>query len=563
MDKPWLAQYPHSIPPEISYDEYSSLTDFFESKAKIFAERPAFSNFGTTLTYTQIEEKSRWIANFLRSDLRITKGERVAIMMPNLLQAPVSIFGTLRAGLIVVSINPLYTPRELKYQLNDSGTETIIILENFAHVLASVLPQTTVRNVIITRMGDLLAFPKSVLVNAVIKHIKKMVPSYRIDQIIPFKDALKRGARFPYEKSDATREDIAFLQYTGGTTGVSKGAMLTHGNLLANTVQATAWIRGTSPPERPLEEGSEIIITALPLYHIFALMANCMTFINVGAVNYLITNPRDLRAFVKELKNVPFTCMTGVNTLFNGLLNTPGFDELDFSTVKLVLGGGMAVQRSVADRWRSVTGTNLIEAYGLTETSPGVCINPVDQQSFNGSIGPPLPSTDCCVRNDDNKTLGTGEIGELCVRGPQVMKGYWNRPEETAEVLDSDGWLRTGDIARIDELGYVYIVDRKKDMILVSGFNVYPNEIEEVVAAHPGVLECGAIGVLDEESGEAIKIIVVKKDSKLNEQILHDYCKTNLCGYKRPKRIEFTNELPKTPVGKILRRELRKTESET
>ena len=560
MEKPWLARYPGNTPAEINVDDYVSLVEFFENKMEEFADRPAFSNFGTILSYAQLEEKTRYFANFLRSDLGLKKGERVAVMMPNLLQNPIVIFGVLRAGLIVVNTNPLYTARELKHQLNDSGAGTIVVLENFAHVLEGILPATQVKNVVITRMGDVLAFPKAAIMNLVVKHVKKMVPDYRITGAISFKAALKSGSRYGYESVEMQPDDIAFLQYTGGTTGASKGAMLSHRNMLVNMEQAITWLTHTTPPGRELEIGHEIIITALPLYHIFSLTANCLCFMSIGGLNYLVTNPRDLPHFVKELKKIPFTCMTGVNTLFNGLLNTPGFDQVDFSSLKIVLGGGMAVQKKVATRWKKVTGTTLIEAYGLTETSPAVCINPIDLKEFNGSIGFPLPSTDCKITDDEGNELGFDHPGELCVKGPQVMKGYWNHPEETAGVLSSDGWFHTGDIAKIDEQGRVYIVDRKKDMILVSGFNVYPNEIEAVVADHPGVIECGAIGIACANSGEKVKIVVVRKDPDLDKETLRKYCVANLTPYKVPKYIEFKDELPKTNVGKILRRALRETE---
>ncbi len=555
-----MAQYPGNTPAEINADDYTSLVEFFEKKSEEFADRPAFSNFGTTLSYSQLEEKTRYFANYLRSDLGLKKGGRVAVMMPNLLQNPIVIFGVLRAGLIVVNTNPLYTARELKHQLNDSGAGTIVILENFAHVLESILSETQVENVMITRMGDALAFPKATVMNLVVKHVKKMVPYYRITGATSFKAALKSGSGYGYESVEMKPDDIAFLQYTGGTTGASKGAMLSHKNLLVNMRQAITWIMNTSSLGRELRMGHEIIITALPLYHIFSLTANCLCFMSIGGLNHLITNPRDLPNFVKELKKISFTCMTGVNTLFNGLLNAPGFDQVDFSSLKIVLGGGMAVQKKVAKRWKSVTGATLIEAYGLTETSPAVCINPMNLKEFNGSIGFPLPSTDCKITDDEGNELGFGQPGELCVKGPQVMQGYWNHPEESAEVLSADGWLRTGDIAKIDEQGTVYIVDRKKDMILVSGFNVYPNEIEAVVADHPGVIECGAIGIACENSGEKVKIVVVKKDPNLDEKTLQEYCVANLTGYKVPKYIEFRDELPKTNVGKILRRALRETE---
>lgn len=560
MAKPWLAQYPEGTPAEIGVNDYRSLAEFFERKTEEFADRPAVSNFGTTLSYSKLEEKSRYLANFLTFDLGLKRGERVAVMLPNLLQTPISIFAVLRAGLVVVTTNPLFSGRELKHQLTDSGASTIVILENFAHVLAGILPETQIKNVVITRMGDQLAFPKSKLVNLVLKYVKKMVPPYQLPEAIYFNGALNRGAQHQYQAAQIELDDNAFIQYTGGTTGTSKGAMLSHKNLLANMQQATIWITDTSPPDKPIEIGYEIVITALPLYHIFALMGNCLSFMNLGGLNHLITNPRDLPNFVKELKKVKFTCMTGVNTLFNGLLNTPGFDKLDFSSMKIVLGGGMAVQKSVAKQWKEVTGTTLVEAYGLTETSPAVCINPLNIEECNGSIGLPLPSTDCCIRDDDGTLLTNGGPGELYVKGPQVMKGYWNKPEETADILSSDGWLRTGDIAEIDEKGFLHIVDRKKDMILVSGFNVYPNEIETVVASHPGVLECGAIGVSDPKCGEKVKLFVVKKDPNLNEQNLYEFCAANLCAYKVPKHIEFVAELPKSNIGKILRRALREPE---
>ena len=472
-------------------------------------------------------------------------------MMPNLLQYPIALFGALRAGLTVVNTNPLYTERELEHQLTDSGASAIVIVENFAHVLADCIERTPVRHVVLTRMGDMLPFPKSLVVNLVVKYVKKLVPAHNLDRPTDFKDALLRGQALGFSSVDVGPEDLAFLQYTGGTTGVAKGAMLTHANMVANVQQASAWLAPF------IGEGEERVVTALPLYHIFALTANCMTFMRFGGHNILITNPRDMPGFIKEIRELGFTVITGVNTLFNGLLNTPGIEAVDFSRLKIALGGGMAVQRSVAERWKAATGNVLLEAYGLTETSPAACINPLDLEEYNGCIGLPIPSTDACVRDDDGKTLGTGEAGELCIRGPQVMKGYWQRPEETDKVLDSDGWLSTGDVAEMTPEGYFRIVDRKKDMILVSGFNVYPNEIEDVVASHPGVLEVGAIGIPDEGSGEAVKIVVVKKDPGLTEESLKDFCKEQLTNYKRPRHVAFVSELPKTNVGKILRRELR------
>ncbi|KZC34413.1 long-chain fatty acid--CoA ligase, partial [Rhodanobacter sp. FW510-R12] len=495
---------------------------------------------------------SRQFAGYLTGVLKLGKGDRVAIMMPNVLQYPIALFGTLRAGLVVVNTNPMYTARELKHQLEDSGAKAIVVLDNFAGTLQHVVAETHVQHIITTGIGDLLGFPKGALINFVLKHVKKMVPAFDLPQAVRFRDALARGAAHPLQPVTLGHDDIAFLQYTGGTTGVAKGAMLTHGNMVANTLQAAAWI-GTDL----VTPGEEVIITALPLYHIFSLTANGLVFMRLGGLNWLITNPRDMPGFVKELRKSGFTALTGVNTLFNGLLNTPGFSELDFSKLHLTLGGGMAVQRAVAERWKKVTGCTLAEAYGLTETSPAVCINPLDLKEYNGSIGLPVPSTNVAIWSEEGKPLPLGEVGELMVQGPQVMKGYWNRPDETAKVLDADGWLHTGDIAKMDANGYFYIVDRKKDMILVSGFNVYPNEVEDTVMQHPGVLEVAAVGVPDEHSGEVVKLFVVRKDPNLTEEALKQFCRENLTGYKRPKLIEFRDSLPKSNVGKILRRELR------
>ncbi len=550
MEKIWLKQYPPGIPAEIDLDEFASLRDILETSYRRFAGQSAFSNMGVALSYAELDRLSRQFGAWLQHELGLGKGERVAIMMPNLLQYPVALFGALRAGLAVVNVNPLYTARELEHQLKDSGATAIIILENFAATLEKVLARTAVKTVITTRIGDLLGFPKSLLVNLVVKHVKRMVPAWHIPGTIDFRVAMDYADK-PLEERPLGHADVAFLQYTGGTTGVAKGAVLTHGNIVANLQQAAAWIQPKT------EAGKEVIITALPLYHIFSLTANCLTYMKIGGHNVLITNPRDLKTFVKELAKVKFTAITGVNTLFNALLNAEGFAQLDFSSLKLTLGGGMAVQRAVAERWKQVTGCVLIEAYGLTETSPAACINPMTLEDYNHSIGLPISSTDCMVCDDQGRELPIGEVGELCFKGPQVMREYWNRPEETRKVLSEDGWLRTGDIARMDEQGYVYIVDRKKDMILVSGFNVYPNEIEDVVALHPGVREVAAVGVPDEHSGEAVKIIVVKKDPNLGAEELIRHCKQQLTGYKVPKQVEFREDLPKSPVGKILRRELR------
>ncbi|WP_147652704.1 long-chain fatty acid--CoA ligase [Vulcaniibacterium gelatinicum] len=554
FERPWLKSYPPGVPAEIDPDAYPSIVAVLQSSLEQYRDRPAFANLGKVLTYAEFDVLSRQFAAFLLGELKLRKGDRVAIMLPNCLQHPIATFGILRAGLTVVNTNPMYTPRELRHQMVDSGASAILVLDNFAHVVQEVLPDTQLRHVITTGLGDMLGLPKGPIVNFVLKHVKKMVPDYDIPGAIRFRDALAAGRKHELPEVSIDPQDIAFLQYTGGTTGVAKGAMLTHRNLVANMQQASAWI-GTN-----IRYGEEIIITALPLYHIFALTANGLVFMKFGGLNYMITNPRDMKGFVKELKQVPFTAFTGVNTLFNGLLNTPGFDQVDFSHLHLTLGGGMAVQRAVAERWKKVTGCTLVEAYGLTETSPAACINPMDLQEYNGSIGLPIPSTDCCIKDDDGRMLPAGEIGELCIRGPQVMKGYWQRPEETAKTIDADGWLHTGDMARMDEQGYFYIVDRKKDMILVSGFNVYPNEVEDVIAAMPGVLECAAIGVPDEKSGEAVKLFIVRKDPALTAEQVKAYARENLTGYKQPKYIEFRDELPKSNVGKILRKELRDAE---
>lgn len=551
IERPWLASYPKGVPATIDLNQYSSVNAVLQTSCERFRHRPAFANMGKILNYDDLDRLSAAFASYLINVLKLKKGDRVALMLPNVLQYPVAIFGVLRAGLAVVNTNPMYTPRELKHQLCDAGVSAIVVLDNFAANMANVLQETPCKHVITTALGDLLGFPKSVITNFAAKYIKKLVPYYRISNSIRFNQTLKLGSQQTLSEIKLDHNDIAFLQYTGGTTGVAKGAMLTHGNIVANMQQASAWI-GVN-----VKEGQETIITALPLYHIFALTANCLTFMKFGGLNWLITNPRDMTGFVKELARTPFTAITGVNTLFNGLLNTPGFDKVDFSHLKLTLGGGMAVQRAVAERWKKITGVTLVEAYGLTETSPAACINPLDLPEYNGSIGLPLSSTDASIQDDNGALLAMGEVGELCIRGPQVTKGYWQRPEETAKVLTSDGWLRTGDIGKMDEKGFFYIVDRKKDMILVSGFNVYPNEIEDVVAQHPGVAEVAAVGVPDEKSGEAVKIVVVKKDPNLTTDELKAHCRANLTGYKLPKVIEFRDSLPKTNVGKILRRELR------
>ena len=555
MDKKvWLRSYPPGVPETIDISTYASLGDLFTKSVDAFSSRPAYANLGNEITYGELNRLSRNFAAYLTCDAGMKKSDRIAIMMPNLMQYPIALYGALRAGLVVVNTNPLYTERELEHQLNDSGATTIIILENFAHTLESIIHKTSIKNVITTQIGDMAKFPKSLLVNFVVKRVKKMVPNFYFSSSIDFKSVLKVGASKPFREAEVGHDDVAFLQYTGGTTGVAKGAALTHKNMIANLLQAHSWA------SLDLVDGQEIFITALPLYHIFSLTANAMFALKMGAKSVLITNPRDMPAFVKELSKHKFSFVTGVNTLFNGLLNTPGFSSLDFSHLKVVLGGGMAVQESVANEWQDVTGKVLVEAYGLTETSPAVCINPTTIPNWNGAIGLPISSTEICIRDEEGNRLGFNESGELCVRGPQVMQGYWNRPKETANVLEEDGWLHTGDIAIVSDNGYVKLVDRLKDMIIVSGFNVYPNEIENVVASHPKVLEVGAIGVPHNKSGEAVKIFVVKKDDSLSEKELQDYCHAEMTGYKCPKFIQFVDDLPKSNVGKVLRKDLRKLE---
>jgi len=554
VNHPWLDSYPDGVPAEIDLSAYSSILDIFNQSCTKFRDRTAYVNFDKELTFGELDRLTTNFAAWLQSK-GLVKGDRIALMMPNILQYPVAMFGAMKAGLVIVNTNPMYTPRELKHQLEDSGAKAIVVVENFAHVLEKVRDEVGIEQIITTQIGDLLGFPKSLLINFVLKYVKKAIPSFNLPGSVSLNDALKQGARLSLTPVEDVLDDIAYLQYTGGTTGVAKGAMLTHRNLVANMLQAKAWMIPAG-----LGQEAEVVISALPLYHIFALTANCLVFMAMGGVNVLITNPRDMPGFIKELGKVPFTFVPGVNTLFNGMLNTPGFAELDFSTLKGALGGGMAVQRAVAERWREVTGTPLVEAYGLTETSPAACMNPMDIEEFNGCIGLPISSTECGVMNDEGDLLPQGEVGELVVRGPQVMKGYWQRPEATAEVMTEDGWLRTGDVALMTEGGYFKIVDRKKDMILVSGFNVYPNEIEDVIAHHPKVLEVAVIGVPDDKSGEAVKVFVVKSDPSLTEDEIRAHCNEQLTGYKRPRHIEFRDDLPKSNVGKILRRELRDEE---
>ncbi len=549
MEKIWLKHYPKGVPAEIDINEYKSVRDVFEESATKFATRPAFTCMGKSITFADLDRLSAAFGVYLQAN-GCKKGTRVALMMPNILQYPVCLFGTLRAGCTVVNVNPLYTARELEHQLTDSGAEVIVVVENFARTVAEVLGRTKVRRVIVTSIGELLGF-KGIVVDLVLRRVKKMIPAWSIPAAVRLSDALAAGRTGNLERHPLAHDDIAFLQYTGGTTGVAKGAVLLHRNIIANLLQARAWLRPFLSNER------EIILTPLPLYHIFSLTANCLTFMTLGGENILIPNPRDIPGFVKEMGKHKSTVITGVNTLFNALLNNPEFGKLDFSTLRIALGGGMAVQEAVAVRWKQVTGSPLIEAYGLTETSPAATINPLDLPAYNGTIGLPISSTEVTLRDDAGKDVALGQPGEICIRGPQVMAGYWNRPDETAKVMTADGFFMSGDVGVMDERGFVKIVDRKKDMILVSGFNVYPNEIEGVVAMHPGVLECAAVGVPDTKSGEAVKLFVVKKDASLTADDVVKHCREHLTGYKMPRDVEFRAELPKSNVGKILRRELR------
>ena len=551
MEKLWLNSYEQGVNAEIDITQYSSISDVFRQSVEKFAHQPAFQNMGKTLTYAEVGKLAENFASYLQNVLKLPRGERVAIMLPNLLQYPIALFGILQAGLVAVNTNPLYTPRELEHQLKDSGATTIIVLENFANTLELVLPRTQIKHVIVASVGEMFGFFKGTLMNFVLRKIKKMVPEYRISGAIPFQTTLKEGAAHTFRPVTLTREDTALLQYTGGTTGVAKGAILSHGNICANMLQAKEWIKNQ------LREGKETVIAALPLYHIFALTVNLMIFTNAGSKIILITNPRDMKGFIGELKKERISVFIGVNTLFNGMVNQPDFAAVDFSNLRLTLGGGMATQKAVAEKWKKITGTPIVEAYGLTEASPGVCCNPLNIEAYSGGIGLPVPSTEVELRDADGKEVGIGHPGELWVRGPQVMKGYWNRPEETAKTIDARGFLETGDIAVMDEKGWLKLVDRKKDLIVVSGFNVYPNEIEEVVSHNDKVMEVACIGVPNEKTGEALKVFVVKKDPSLTKEELIEFCRTELTAYKVPKDIEFRDELPKSNVGKILRRELR------
>ena len=551
MEKIWLKSYPPDVPEQVSTPAFRSIREMVEHSFQTYPNNPAYTNMGTTITYRQLDELSMQFACYLQKSLGLTRGERVAIMLPNILQYPIAMCGAFRAGLVVVNVNPLYTARELKHQLRDSGAKCIVILENFAHILEDVIDDTDVAHVITTGVGDLLKFPRNLLVNFVLRHVRREVPPYRFANSVTFNHALREGAGEQLSHVEIGLADIAYLQYTGGTTGVSKGAMLSHRNMVYNVEQSIRWQGEAYDGVEPM-----VAITALPLYHIFSLQGNCLLVMAQGGLNVLITNPRDMPAFVKEISKFRFNLLTGVNTMFAGLLNTPGFSDIDFSALRVVVGGGMAVQPAVARQWQKVTGKPILQGYGLTETSPAAVCNKIDAE-FTGSIGLPIPSTEAKIVGDDGNDLPIGEVGEICIKGPQVMEGYWQRPAETAEVMLPGGWLRTGDIGRMDEDGFIYIEDRKKDMILVSGFNVYPNEVENVVVEMDGILEAAAIGVADEKSGEVVKIFAVRTDENLTEQDVIDFCRENLTGYKRPKIVEFRDELPKTNVGKILRRALR------
>ncbi|MBE0615977.1 MAG: long-chain-fatty-acid--CoA ligase [Burkholderiales bacterium] len=553
MEKIWLKHYPAGVPADIDANKYQSIRDLFEESVASFRERPAYYCMGKEITFGELDRMSAAFGAWLQSQ-GLVKGDRVALMMPNVLQYPVALFGVLRAGLVVVNVNPLYTPRELEHQLNDSGAKAIVILENFAHTLEQVIAKTPVKQVVVAAMGDLLGGAKGTLVNFVVRNLKKMVPAFELDHAIRFNKVLGAASAMTLDRVEIKPDDIAFLQYTGGTTGVSKGAMLLNRNITANLTQVDAWL---DPFLTEYDRKHYIIITALPLYHIFSLTVNCLMMLKIGGKNVLIVNPRDIPGFVKELGNHKYTTITGVNTLFNGLMHHPDFEKLDFSALRISNGGGMAVQKAVAEKWKKITGVTLIEGYGLTETSPVATTNPPDLKEFNGSIGLPVPSTEISIRDDAGNELALGETGEICIRGPQVMAGYWQKPDETAKVMTADGFFRSGDIGIMDEKGHTRIVDRKKDMILVSGFNVYPNEIEGVVMMLPGVVECAAVGVPDEHSTEAVKLFVVRKDPDLSEKEVRAHCHQNMTGYKCPKYVEFRTELPKTNVGKILRRALR------
>lgn len=546
---PWREQYPSSVPKNINLNQYQNISEVFNEAVAKFKNKKAFSNFSTSITYSELDRHVNHFAAFLQHELKLKKGDRIAIQMPNLIQYPIILFAALKIGLIVVNTNPLYTAPEMKHQFKDSGVKAIVILKNYAHLLESIIKETAIESVIVTEIGDMIKFPKNLIINFVIKHVKKMVPNYHLPQAYEFLQALEIGALAEPQKIETTHDDIAFLQYTGGTTGVSKGAMLTHKNMIANMLQIANWML----PK--LKEGEEVAMTPLPLYHIFSLTVNCLSFMRYGAENILITNPKDIPAFIKELRQNHFTIMSGVNTLFNALMNHPDFNKINFKNVKISVAGGMALQTAVCEKWQRLTQTKLVEGYGLTESSPVACCNPIDGTDRIGTIGLPLPDT--WIKLIDDAGNEVSEAGEICIKGPQVMKGYWQRPDETEKVLDKNGWLKTGDIGSYDEKYFIKIIDRKKDMILVSGFNVYPNEVEEALSSHPGILEVAAIGEPNEASGEVVKVVIVKKDPQLTEKDVIEHARTCLTNYKVPKIVEFRNELPKTNVGKILRRALR------
>ena len=551
MERVWLKSYPEHVPAEVDADAFRSLGEFFSASVSKFRSRTAYISMGRTMSFDELDRSSANFASYLQNVIGLPRGARVAVMMPNLLQYPIALFGALRAGYVVVNCNPLYSPHELSHQLADSGAEAIVVLENFAHVLQQALGRTHIKHIVVASVGDQLGALRGRLVNLILRKVRHAVPAWSLPSAVRFNDALAMGARRSLQTPDVEPNDPAFLQYTGGTTGIPKGAVLTHRNMIGNLMQVQAWLGENLTP------GKEAFVAALPLYHVFALQANCFTPLMIGASNLLIANPRDLPAFAKELRANRFTILIGVNTLFNGMLNHPAFEGVDFSQMKWALAGGMALQRSVAERWKQRTGKPLIEAFGLTETSPAATINRLDIATYTGSIGLPLPSTEIALRDGEGRDVGIGGVGELCIRGPQVMARYWGRPDETAAVIGPDGFLRTGDIARIDETGHVFLVDRKKDMIIVSGFNVYPNEVEDVVMLHAGVSEVGAIGVPDVRSGEAVKIVVARKDPDLTAEALIAHCRKYLTGYKIPKHIEFRDTLPRSPIGKILRRALK------
>ena len=550
-ERPWYSSYPAGVPQAIDPDQYVSLVELLEANFERFADLPAFSNLGVQLSFSEIDRLSRDFAAYLQSDPRLQPGDRVAVMQPNILQYPVAVFGILRAGFVVVNANPLYTPRELEHQITDSGAKAIIVLENFAATVAEVVAATDVSLVIVTRLGDHQPPIKRVLTNFVVNYVKRLVPRWRIDGAVRYQQAMDIGSGREFRSVEIGPSDIAFLQYTGGTTGVAKGAMLTHRNMVSNVLQSSTWSRAV------IDGAGELIVTPLPLYHIFALTVNLFSFIELGGHNLLITNPRDIPGFIKELKAAPLSFLTGVNTLFVALLQRPEFSEVNFSQLTACMSGGMAVQRSVSDEWQALTGKPIAQGYGLTEASPVISANPLNLKEFNGSVGLPLPSTDVAIFDDQGEVLPVGEVGEICARGPQIMQGYWQRPEATAEVMFADGWLRTGDIGRMDSSGFIYIEDRIKDLVIVSGFNDYPSEIEEVVVSHPGVVEAAVIGIPDSSTGEAVKLFVVKSDAALAEQELIEFCRERLTAYKIPRHVEFRDDLPKSNIGKILKRELR------